>query len=50
MKQALHSTRPGGNVGFVGVPHEVAIDGEELFYPTSACAAVPPRCGATCPT
>ncbi|MFJ8495427.1 zinc-dependent alcohol dehydrogenase family protein [Streptomyces sp. NPDC094038] len=32
MRQALHSTRPGGNVGFVGVPHDVAIDGEELFY------------------
>lgn len=32
MRQALHSTRPGGNVGFVGVPHGVAIDGEELFY------------------
>ncbi|WP_419996585.1 zinc-dependent alcohol dehydrogenase family protein [Streptomyces boninensis] len=32
MRQALRSTRPGGNVGFVGVPHEVAIDGAELFY------------------
>jgi threonine dehydrogenase-like Zn-dependent dehydrogenase len=32
MRQALHSTRPGGNVGFVGVPHGVALDGEELFY------------------
>lgn len=32
MRQALYSARPGGNVGFVGVPHDVAIDGEELFY------------------
>ncbi|MFG3532700.1 zinc-dependent alcohol dehydrogenase family protein [Streptomyces sp. NPDC047917] len=32
MRQALHSARPGGNVGFVGVPHDVAVDGEELFY------------------
>jgi len=32
MRQALHSARPGGNVGFVGVPHEVAIDGRELFH------------------
>jgi threonine dehydrogenase-like Zn-dependent dehydrogenase len=32
MQQALRSTRPGGNVGFVGVPHDVAVDGEELFY------------------
>jgi threonine dehydrogenase-like Zn-dependent dehydrogenase len=32
MQQALRSTRPGGNVGFVGVPHGVQINGEELFY------------------
>jgi len=32
MRQALRSTRPGGNVGFVGVPHGVEINGEELFY------------------
>ena len=32
MTQAVRSTRPGGNVGFVGVPHQVAIEGEELFF------------------
>ncbi|MFF9324545.1 zinc-dependent alcohol dehydrogenase family protein [Streptomyces sp. NPDC014776] len=32
MQQALHSTRPGGSIGFVGVPHGVAIDGAELFF------------------
>ncbi|GAA2490363.1 zinc-dependent alcohol dehydrogenase family protein [Streptomyces longisporus] len=32
MHQALQSTRPGGNVGFVGVPHDVQIDGQELFF------------------
>jgi threonine dehydrogenase-like Zn-dependent dehydrogenase len=32
MDQALRSTRPGGNVGFVGVPHGVQIDGQRLFY------------------
>ncbi|MEU2334773.1 zinc-dependent alcohol dehydrogenase family protein [Streptomyces sp. NPDC013172] len=32
MHQALQSTRPGGNVGFVGVPHGVAVDGQELFF------------------
>ncbi len=32
MSQALRSTRPGGGVGVVGVPHGVSIDGEELFY------------------
>lgn len=29
MSQALHSARPGG---FVGVPHDVAVDGRELFF------------------
>ena len=32
MTQAIGSTRPGGSVGFVGVPHGVEINGEELFY------------------
>ncbi|WP_432083976.1 zinc-dependent alcohol dehydrogenase family protein [Streptomyces sp. WAC 04229] len=32
MRQALSSARPGGNVGFVGVPHDVALDGQELFF------------------
>lgn len=32
MRQALQSARPGGNVGFVGVPHDVALDGQELFF------------------
>lgn len=32
MRQALHSARPGGIVGFVGVPHDVAVDGQELFF------------------
>jgi threonine dehydrogenase-like Zn-dependent dehydrogenase len=32
LQQALHSARPGGNVGFVGVPHDVAVDGQELFF------------------
>lgn len=32
MMQAIRSTRPGGHVGFVGVSHDVALPGEELFY------------------
>jgi threonine dehydrogenase-like Zn-dependent dehydrogenase len=32
MMQAIHSTRPGGSVGYVGVPHGVELDGQELFY------------------
>jgi threonine dehydrogenase-like Zn-dependent dehydrogenase len=31
MQQAIRSTRPGGHVGFVGVPHGVQIDGTLLF-------------------
>ncbi len=31
MMQAIHSTRPGGHVGFVGVSHDVSIAGDELF-------------------
>jgi threonine dehydrogenase-like Zn-dependent dehydrogenase len=32
MMQAIHSTRPGGHVGFVGVTHGVALPGLELFF------------------
>ena len=32
MMQAIRSTRKGGYVGYVGVPHGVELDGEELFY------------------
>jgi threonine dehydrogenase-like Zn-dependent dehydrogenase len=32
MMQAIHAARPGGYVGYVGVPHGVQLDGEELFF------------------
>jgi threonine dehydrogenase-like Zn-dependent dehydrogenase len=32
MMQAIHATRPGGHVGFVGVSHDVALPGGELFF------------------
>ena len=32
MMQAISSTRPGGSVGYVGVPHGVELDGEKLFF------------------
>ena len=32
MLQAISATRPGGNVGFVGVGHEVTLPGMELFW------------------
>jgi threonine dehydrogenase-like Zn-dependent dehydrogenase len=32
MTQAIRSTRPGGHIGYVGVPHGVALDGQPLFF------------------
>jgi threonine dehydrogenase-like Zn-dependent dehydrogenase len=32
MWQAIHATRPGGHVSYVGVPHGVALDGAPLFF------------------
>ena len=32
MMQAIRSTRPGGSIGYVGVPHGVTLDGQGLFY------------------
>jgi threonine dehydrogenase-like Zn-dependent dehydrogenase len=32
MMQAIRSTRRGGYVSYVGVPHEVELDGQELFF------------------
>ena len=32
MMQAIECTRPGGYVSYVGVPHNVSLDGEQLFY------------------
>jgi threonine dehydrogenase-like Zn-dependent dehydrogenase len=32
MLQAIRATRPGGSVGYVGVPHGVTLDGADLFF------------------
>lgn len=32
MMQAVQSTRPGGHVGYVGVSHDVSLNGLELFF------------------
>jgi threonine dehydrogenase-like Zn-dependent dehydrogenase len=32
MMQAIQSTRPGGYIGYVGVPHGVSLEGEQLFF------------------
>jgi threonine dehydrogenase-like Zn-dependent dehydrogenase len=32
MMQAIRSTRPGGSIGYVGVPHGVKLDTQQLFF------------------
>ena len=32
MMQAIRACRPGGHVGYVGVSHDVALPGQELFF------------------
>jgi len=32
MSQALECTRPGGTIGYVGVPHGVTFEGQALFF------------------
>mgnify|MGYP001141763175 CR=1 FL=1 len=32
MMQAISSARPGGSIGYVGVPHGVELDGQMLFF------------------
>ncbi|MDP9074270.1 MAG: zinc-binding dehydrogenase, partial [Actinomycetota bacterium] len=32
MMQAIHATRPGGHIGYVGVSHDVEVSGEQLFF------------------
>jgi threonine dehydrogenase-like Zn-dependent dehydrogenase len=39
MDQALHSVRPGGNLGFVGVPHGVPTIGTRYLFDTNITVA-----------
>ena len=32
MMQAIHATRPGGHMGYVGVNHNVQLPGDQLFF------------------
>jgi threonine dehydrogenase-like Zn-dependent dehydrogenase len=32
MMQAINATRPGGHVAYVGVTHDVALNGDDLFF------------------
>jgi len=34
MEQAIRITRPGGSVGYVGIPHGVELDAADLFFRT----------------
>src|SRR5258707_14499715 len=44
MMQAIRSTRPGGYVSYVGVPHGVELQGEELFFSHVHLHGVPHQC------
>ena len=48
MMQAIHSTRPGGHVGFVGVSHDVAIPGDGSSWQACTSTADPRRSASTC--
>jgi len=48
MMQAVNCTRPGGHIGYVGVPHGVSLDGEQLSFLTSICTVDPLQYAATC--
>ena len=50
MLQAIRSTRPGGSVGYVGVPHGVELNGEQLFFTHIHLHGDPRRCVAICPS
>lgn len=32
MQQAIQITRPGAMIGYVGVPHDVTLDGQSMFF------------------
>ena len=50
MMQAIQCARPGAMIGYVGVPHGVELDGQELFSRRRACSAAPRRCAGSCRT
>jgi threonine dehydrogenase-like Zn-dependent dehydrogenase len=41
MNQAIDCTRPGGHIGYVGVPHGVQFDGQRLFFAQRAMLGGP---------
>jgi threonine dehydrogenase-like Zn-dependent dehydrogenase len=49
LQQAIQSTRPGGFVSYVGVPHSVQLDAQPLFFSHVHLTAGLLRYAATCP-
>ena len=41
MNQAIYAARPGGHIGYVGVPHGVTFDGAQLFFAQRAMLGGP---------
>ncbi|WP_288011068.1 zinc-binding dehydrogenase [Kyrpidia sp.] len=50
MMQAVYSTRPGGYTSFVGVPHGVELNGQEVFLARCTCTEGRLRYGVICLT
>src|SRR5438309_2011443 len=50
MIQAIRSMRPGGYVGYVGVPHGVELNGEQLFFTHAHLHGGPAPCRRYFPT
>jgi hypothetical protein len=49
MMQAIHASRPGGSVGYVGVPHGSSSTARSCSSLMSTSMAALRRCAATCP-
>ena len=50
MTQAIRSMRPGGYVGYVGVPHGVELNGKQLFFTHAHLHGGPAPCRRYFPT
>jgi threonine dehydrogenase-like Zn-dependent dehydrogenase len=50
MMQAIGATRAGGHVGYVGVNHDVALPGDQLFFSGVHLHGGPAPYGVSCPT
>ncbi len=49
MSQAISCARPGGHIGFVGVPHGVQIAGQDLFFAQKSLMGGPAPSAASYP-